>query len=146
MQVKGKARSILGAAAAAVTLGITLAAAQPAQAAAAYISVSDGSCSSGYVCLWFDDGYQGSGYGYYNDVWNMATISAPYNSMNNRSYSAKNRSNSGNAVKFYDVAGGSGTARCLKSGYSTSSMQGLDRRASALVWSSSCGTMTVFPY
>ncbi|MFD6567035.1 hypothetical protein [Micromonospora profundi] len=141
---RNKARSMVGALAATAAVGVVLAAAQPAQAAAPYISVWEGACSSGYVCLWDTDQFQYSGYGYYNDVWNMATISSPYNSMNNISKSAKNRSNSGNVVKFYDVAGGSGTARCLRAGYSSANMIGLYSKASALVWSSSCGSVAVF--
>ncbi|WP_330464653.1 peptidase inhibitor family I36 protein [Micromonospora zamorensis] len=143
---KKRMRTALGVLSTAVATGVVLVAAQPAQAAAAYISVSEGSCSSGYACLFFDTELQGAGYGYYNDVWNMGTISSPYNSMNNQASSARNRSNSGNAVKLYDTAGGSGTARCLKSGYSSSTMYGLSNAASALVWSSTCGSVTVFPY
>lgn len=127
-----------------VLASIGLVSAQPASAADPYISVWEGSCSSGYVCLFDDYQLQYSGYGFYNDVWNLGTISSPYNSINNVASSARNRSNAGNSVKFYNYAGGSGTSRCLRSGYSTSYMTGLDNAASALVWSSSCGTVTLF--
>ncbi|WP_330464654.1 peptidase inhibitor family I36 protein [Micromonospora zamorensis] len=144
--ISNKIRAAVGMVSTALAVGVALSVAQPAQAAPAYISVSEGACSSGYVCLWDWDQYQLSGFGYYNDVWNLATISSPYNNMNNSATSAKNRSNSGNAVKFYDNAGGSGTARCLRAGYSVPDMYPLDNKASALVWSSGCGSVAVFQY
>ncbi|MGC5032924.1 hypothetical protein [Micromonospora sp. DT229] len=140
-------KKIVAAVFAAGAMALSLGAAQPASAAASYISVNEvwiNGCPSGYVCLLFDYQLQYGGYGYYNDVWNMATISSPYNSMNNSASSARNSSSAGNATKFYDVAGGSGTSRCLRPGYSVSNLGVLDNKTSALVWSSSCGSVAYF--
>ncbi|MGC5032923.1 hypothetical protein [Micromonospora sp. DT229] len=144
MMRRAKARIAAGIASLVMAAGIGLTGAQPASAAASYISVWEGSCSSGYVCLFHDYQLQYTGYGYYNDVWNMATIPSPYNGMNNDSRSARNNSNAGNATKFYDVAGGSGTSRCLRPGYVLGYLGVLDQKTSALVWSSSCGSVAYF--
>lgn len=121
---------------------------QPAQAQSTYISVYEtwlNGCPSGYVCLHFDPQLQYQGYGYYSDVWDMATIPSPYRTMNNNSGSARNSgTGSYSYVRFYDYAGGSGTSRCLRPGYSTGSMPGLYKQASALVWASSCGSVPQF--
>lgn len=145
-----KMRARLGVAVAATTSAImmTLGFAQPAHAASSYISVWEvwaNGCPGGYVCLSYDWQNQYNGYGFYYDVWNMSSTPSPYRYIDNAAKSARNSGTSSyGTVRFYDLAGGSGTSRCLRKGYSASSLGVLDNRTSALIWASGCGSVTPF--
>ncbi|MET0956090.1 MAG: hypothetical protein ABWY68_09065 [Cryobacterium sp.] len=117
-----------------------------APANAAYYSsyeVWSNGCRSGYVCLTDDYQQQYSGVGMSADAWNLATIPSSYRWINNAASSAANHSSGGNATKFYNTAGGSGTARCLRAGYWSDQLPGINNITSAVVWSSSCGSVTL---
>ncbi|MFC7530252.1 hypothetical protein [Actinoplanes sp. GCM10030250] len=147
MGSRNRLRGAVGAAFATVAVAATLAGAQPASAAPAYYSVGEyDNCNSGYTCLWYSNAKQGAGVGFYNDAWNFATIPSSYTFINNQSGSGQNRTSGSNVTKLYNTAGGSGTARCLRAGQYDSDFQNdsFYHVASALVWASSCGSVTVF--
>jgi hypothetical protein len=142
-----KLRAALGATFVSVAVASTLTVSQPANAAAAYDSLAEGDlCVTGYTCLWDFVMRQSSGVGFYNDAWNFASIPSSYRWIENRAISGQNHTGGSNVTKLYRDAGGAGTSRCLKAGQYDSDFNNdsFAERASALVWSSSCGSVTVF--
>ncbi|MGX6608500.1 hypothetical protein ACWKSP_41230 [Micromonosporaceae bacterium Da 78-11] len=141
MQEKVKVAVFAAFATAATAAGLAVS----APANAAYYSTNEvwaNGCRSGYVCLTDDYQHQYSGVGFNADAWNLGTIPTSYRWINNAASSAANNSSGGNVTKFYNTAGGLGTARCLRAGYWSDYMTGLNNAASAVVWASSCGSAT----
>ncbi|MFC7530249.1 hypothetical protein [Actinoplanes sp. GCM10030250] len=142
--MKIKVRGVTVGALAAAAVVSTLAMGQPAMAADAYIYRGDlAPCPSGYTCLHDDSEQQFAGVGFYNDTWNFATIPSAYRFINNTATSGKNSTSGSNVTKLYDVAGGSGAARCMRAGAQYAQFNSaINNKASALVWASSCGSVT----
>lgn len=89
-----------------VTLAVAgaLALQLPAQALEARLLIGTGlsSCPAGYVCLWKSDNYLGQGYAFYNDEGNYSVLPAPFNGINNTSFSFYNHGNFSDIRFFRD--------------------------------------------
>lgn len=128
----------------AATLAIT--GSTPATAAASYYTIPSGTitCNTGYACAWYETDWAGGGVGFYSDAWDWSAIGS-YNWINNNSMSWDDHGTSGYGnVRFFANAGGSGTNRCLKMGYTDSDESAIANVISANVWVSSCTGYTQF--
>ena len=85
-----------------VTVTATLVASSPAQAVTTRLTIGVGkaSCPAGYVCLWTLSNYQGTGYAFYNDELNYATLPSPFNAIQDNSYSFYSHGNTSD-IRFF---------------------------------------------
>jgi hypothetical protein len=61
------------------------------------------SCPAGYVCLWILSDFQGTGYAFFNTENNYATLPAPFNGINDFSWSFYSHGNT-HDIRFYREA------------------------------------------
>jgi hypothetical protein len=98
--------------AAALALSATVFAASPARAATARLTIGAGKASfpQGYVCLWVLSDYTGTGYAFFNSETNYATLPAPFNGIQDNSWSFYNNGFAGSVedVRLFRNAGQAG--------------------------------------
>jgi hypothetical protein len=92
-----------------------------AQAETTDVEVKAGTCASGYVCGWEDDGYGGDKW----MSWNPSGVGANYEidgwDGDNEITSIIN--NSGHGIKFYDQDGQAGNTLCVGNGVRINNLQ-----------------------
>lgn len=102
----------------AAVLGLSTSA---AQAETTDAEIMAGTCASGYVCGWEDDGYGGDKW----MSWNPARIGANYEidgwDGDNEITSVIN--NTGHGIKFYDQDGQAGSTLCVGNGVRINNLQ-----------------------
>jgi hypothetical protein len=87
-----------------VFIGIVaaLAVPSPAQAVTTRLTIGPGlgSCPAGYVCLWTLNNFTGTGYAFYNSETDYSTLPAPFNGIQDNSWSFYSHGNTYD-IKFY---------------------------------------------
>ena len=83
----------------------TVIVATPAHAVTTRLTIGAGlsSCPAGYVCLWTLNGYTGSGYAFYNSETDYSTLPAPFNGIQDNSWSFYNHGNTSDIMFFRDA-------------------------------------------
>jgi len=74
----------------------------PAAAVTTRLIIGSGwqSCPAGYVCLWTLNDYTGTGYAFYNSETDYATLPAPFNGIQDNSWSFYNNGNTSDIMFF----------------------------------------------
>jgi len=77
-------------------------AAGPASAVTTRLQIGNGSgsCPAGYVCLWTLSNYTGQGYAFYNSETDYNTLPAPFNGIQDNSWSFYNNGNTSDIMFF----------------------------------------------
>ena len=95
----------------------------PAHAVTSRMTIGSGlaSCPSGYVCLWTLSNFTGSGYAFFNSETNYAGLPAPFNGIQDNSWSFYNNGATSD-IEFYRDANYSGGSFVLCKGQSIAAL------------------------
>ncbi|MFG2043787.1 peptidase inhibitor family I36 protein [Dactylosporangium sp. NPDC048998] len=94
-------------------------AAAPALAVTTRMTIGNGSgsCPLGYVCLWTLDNYTGTGYAFYNSETDYSTLPAPFNNIQDNSWSFYNNGQTSDITFYRDYGyGGDWFVVCKQTG------------------------------